>query len=119
MPALFPLKMSTFFIIKLIVSALIIAIVSEIAKKHANTGGMIAAMPITTLLAMFWLYLEKKDTLLISKFLYGVIQGVFITFLFFIPCIILLKKDCNFYLSVFISLVILSVGIYIRQKFIA
>ncbi|MFA6989205.1 MAG: DUF3147 family protein [Candidatus Gastranaerophilaceae bacterium] len=111
--------MNTFFIIKIIVSAVVIAFVSEIAKKYTSVGGLIAAMPITTLLTMFWLYFEKKDSLLISNFLYAVVQGVFLTFLFFIPCIILLKKDCNFYLSVFISIIILATGIYIHQKYIA
>jgi hypothetical protein len=111
--------MNTFFVIKIIISAVVIAFVSEIAKKYTSVGGLIAAMPITTLLTMFWLYFEKKDSLLISNFLYAVIQGVFITFLFFIPCIILLKKGYNFYLSVFISLSILAMGIYLQQKYIA
>ncbi|HSA07414.1 MAG TPA: DUF3147 family protein [Candidatus Gastranaerophilales bacterium] len=108
--------MGAFFIIKILISAVIIAVVTEIAKKYTSIGGLIAAMPITTLLSIFWLYFEKKDTLLIANFLYSVIQGVFITFLFFIPCIILLKKGYNFYLSVFISLMLLSVGVYIYQK---
>ena len=111
--------MNTFFIIKIIISAVVIALVSEIAKKYTSVGGLIAAMPITTLLTMFWLYFEKKDPLLISNFLYAVIQGVFITFLFFVPCIILLKKGINFYLCVVISLLILAIGVYIKQKYIA
>lgn len=101
------------------ISAVVIASVSEIAKKYTSLGGLIAAMPITTLLTMFWLYFDKKDTVLITNFLYAVVQGVFVTFLFFIPCIILLKKGGNFYLSVFISLVILAIGAYIKQKFFA
>lgn len=109
--------MSTFFIFKLVLSALIIAVITEVAKKHTNLGGFIAAMPITTLLSMFWLYYETKDLTLILNFLSAVIQGVFITFLFFVPCIILLKKGCGFYVSVFVSLLTLGLGFYIQQKF--
>jgi hypothetical protein len=111
--------MNFFFIIKILISAVVIALVSEIAKKYTSIGGLIAAMPITTLLTMFWLYFESKDTSLISKFLVAVVQGVFITFLFFIPCMIMLRKRCNFYLSVFVSLVILALGIYVEQKYIS
>lgn len=111
--------MNAFFIVKIIVSAIVIAVVSEVAKKYTSVGGLIAAMPITTLLTMFWLYFENKNPLLISNFLYAVIQGVFITFLFFIPCIILLKKGFNFYLSVVFSLLVMGIGIYIQQKLTA
>ena len=111
--------MNIFFIMKILTSAFIIALVSEIAKKSTAIGGLIAAMPITTLLTMFWLYFENKNTALISNFLVSVVQGVFITFLFFVPCILMLKKGCNFYLSVLIALVILAVGIYVEQKYIA
>lgn len=107
-----------FFVVKIIISALIIAIVSEISKKYTSVGGLIAAMPLTTLLSMFWLYFENKDNELILNFLLSVIQGVFITFLFFIPCIFLLKKGCNFYTSVFLSLMLLAISAYLQQKYI-
>ncbi|MFA6988937.1 MAG: hypothetical protein WC197_02605 [Candidatus Gastranaerophilaceae bacterium] len=42
--------------------AVIIATVSEIAKKYTLLGGLIAAMPITTLLSITWIYLDKKDS---------------------------------------------------------
>ena len=39
------------FIIKTLVSAIIIGIVSTLARKYLNLGGLIASLPLTSLLA--------------------------------------------------------------------
>lgn len=108
--------MNLFFILKIFISAFIIAIVSEIAKRYTLLGGLIAAMPITTLLSMIWLYLDKKDTVLISNFLVSVAYGTILSFLFFICAIFFLKKGLNFYFTLCISLLVLGTGAYIYQK---
>jgi len=109
--------MNIFFIVKIFISAFIIAIVSEIAKKFPSVGGLIAAMPITTLLTMFWIYYENKDLSLISNFLLSVVTGTIISFIFFIAAIFFFKKGLNFYLSVFLSMIILGIAVFVYQKF--
>lgn len=110
--------MNIFFITKILISAIIIAFVSEIAKRYTLLGGLIAAMPITTLLSMLWIYFDKKDATLISNFLISVVFGTILSFLFFICAIFLLKKGINFYLTLFVSLFVLGVGAYFYQKII-
>ena len=109
--------MNVFFIIKIFVSACIIATVSEIAKKFPSVGGLIAAMPITTLLSMIWIYYENKDLNLISNFLFSVLIGTFISFIFFVAAIFFIKKGMNFYLTIFLSTIILGASVFIYQKF--
>lgn len=108
--------MNLFFITKILISAIIIATVSEIAKKYTLLGGLIAAMPITTLLSMIWIYLDKKDPVLISNFLISVVYGTILSFSFFICAIFLLKRGINFYFTLTISLVVLCTGAYFYQK---
>ena len=48
-----------FFFFKILVTAIIIVIVSEIAKVNDKIGGLIAAMPLTTFLILFWMYYEN------------------------------------------------------------
>lgn len=110
--------MNLFFIIKILTSALIIAFVSEIAKRYTLLGGLIAAMPITTLFSVFWLYFENKNTVLITNFLVSVVYGTILSFLFFIAAILLLKKGFNFYISIGISVVILGIGAYFYNRFL-
>jgi len=109
--------MNIFFIIKIIVSACIIAAISEIAKKFPSVGGLIAAMPITTLLSAIWIYYENKDLNLISNFLLSVVAGTLISFIFFIAAIFFIKKGLNFYLTIILSTVILGISVFIYQKF--
>ena len=48
-------------IIKLFLSSGIIIIVSEIAKKNTFLGGLIASIPIISVLSIIWLYIDTKD----------------------------------------------------------
>ncbi|MFC1560076.1 hypothetical protein ACFL4F_03110 [Candidatus Margulisiibacteriota bacterium] len=48
-------------ILKAVISAVIIVLLTELAKKQPNLAGFLAAMPITTLLVMIWLYFDKQD----------------------------------------------------------
>ena len=52
------MEIKIFFIIKVVVSALIIAIVTEVAKFSDKWGGLIAALPTTTFLILIWMYFE-------------------------------------------------------------
>ena len=45
-----------YFVIKTLISATIIVIVSEIAKKYTWTAAIIVSLPLTSLLAFIWLY---------------------------------------------------------------
>ena len=51
----------TYFFVKTIFTALIIVIVSEIAKKSTFLGALIISIPLTSLLAFIWLYFDTKD----------------------------------------------------------
>ncbi|MEJ6007006.1 DUF3147 family protein [Paucibacter sp. AS339] len=47
-------------IVKYLLSAGVVVLVSEFAKRSDKLGGLIAALPLVTLLALIWLHLEKQ-----------------------------------------------------------
>ncbi|MBS1187208.1 MAG: hypothetical protein H6R04_1226 [Burkholderiaceae bacterium] len=47
-------------ITKYAATAAIVVIVSEIAKRSDKLGGLLAALPLVTLLALVWLHLEQQ-----------------------------------------------------------
>ncbi len=47
-------------ITKYLLTAGIVVLVSEIAKRSDKLGGLMAALPLVTLLALIWLYVEKQ-----------------------------------------------------------
>lgn len=50
-----------YLIIKALLSGAIIAAVSEIARRFPGWGGLLASLPLVSLLAMTWLYLDTRD----------------------------------------------------------
>jgi hypothetical protein len=47
---------------KAAVSGILIAIISEVAKRFPGLGGMIAALPLVSVLGMMWLWHERPDS---------------------------------------------------------
>ena len=56
-----------FIIFKLFVTAGFIVMITEIAKRSDKFGGMIAALPLTTLLVIFWMHFEGASNIKIAK----------------------------------------------------
>ncbi len=56
-----------FILFKIIFTSIIIVIISEVAKFNDRIGGLIAAMPITTFLILFWLYFEDSSVSKLSN----------------------------------------------------
>jgi uncharacterized membrane protein (GlpM family) len=47
-------------ITKYFVTAAVVVLISELAKRSDRLGGLVAALPMVTLLTLIWLYLEKQ-----------------------------------------------------------
>lgn len=47
-------------ITKYLLTAGVVVLVSEIAKRSDKLGGLLAALPLVTLLALIWLYVENQ-----------------------------------------------------------
>jgi uncharacterized membrane protein (GlpM family) len=66
-----------FIVIKYIVTAAVVVIVSELAKASDKLGGLIAALPLVTVLALIWLYVEKQPVSKIANHAYYTFWYVF------------------------------------------
>lgn len=45
---------------KYAITAALVVIISEVAKRSDRLGGLVAALPLVTLLALVWLHVEKQ-----------------------------------------------------------
>jgi amino acid transporter len=107
-----------FFAVKIVVSALIIAAVSELAKKMPSLGGLLAAMPLTTLLALIWLYAETGDYQLAHAFTRSVLFAIIPTIFFFLTALALFKRGMPFLLVLFLSTVIYIGAALVHRHFL-
>ena len=109
---------AAFFVVKVAVSALIIAGVSELAKRMPSLGGLIAAMPLTTLLALIWLYAETGDYQLAYTFTRSVLFAIIPTIFFFISALYLFKRGTSFVTILLVSFVIFLGAALVHQWFL-
>lgn len=49
-------------ITKYLITAAMVVLISELAKRSDKLGGFVAALPLVTILALIWLYVEKQST---------------------------------------------------------
>jgi len=98
-------------VIKLLLSSGIIVIVSEIAKKNAFIGGLIASIPLVSVMAMVWLYIDTKDIENINALSKSILWMVVPSLALFISLPVLLKSGVNFYISMGISILV-TMGCY-------
>lgn len=59
-----------FVMIKYIFTAAVVVAVSEFAKANDKLGGLIASLPLITVLTLIWLFVEKQPTAKIANHAY-------------------------------------------------
>ena len=47
--------------LKAALSGVLIAIISEVSKRYPGIGGLIASLPLVSVLGMIWLWRDKPD----------------------------------------------------------
>ena len=101
-----------FFILKVIISSGIITFVSEISKKNSFIGGLMASIPLISVLSMIWLYIESKDIEKIKNLSTSIFWMVIPSLLLFLSLPILINIGFNFWYSLMIA-IILTIAFYI------
>jgi F0F1-type ATP synthase assembly protein I len=59
-----------FTIIKYLITAAVVVLVSEFAKASDKLGGLVAALPLVTVLTLIWLFVEKQPETKIANHAY-------------------------------------------------
>lgn len=94
---------------KYLITAAMVVLISEIAKRSDKIGGLIAALPMVTLLSLIWLYLEKQDHSKIANHAWYTFWYVLPTLPMFLIFPFLLSR-LGFWLALFASIVVTIVS---------
>lgn len=104
-----------FFIIKLLVSGFVIALASWISVKKTVLAGFIVALPLISILAILFAYIEHRDMSKINEFAFAIVVAVPLSMVFFIPFLANKWLKMNFTLSFGIGIGLLGVAYYLHQ----
>jgi len=101
----------SYYLVKIIVTTGLIVLISEVAKRSSLIGAILASIPLVSVLAMIWLYVDTRDVSKISALASSVFWLVLPSLALFIALPLLLKQGINFYLSMAVSILI-TIGCY-------
>ena len=91
------------YLVKVLISAVIIVLVTEISKRNSLVGGLLASLPLVSLLAMLWLYHDTRDTQKIAALSTSIFWLVLPSLALFLALPALLKRGVNFYPALVMS----------------
>jgi hypothetical protein len=99
--------------LKVVLTSVLVVAVSETAKRSALFGAIIASIPLTSVLAMVWLYIDTGDTEKVARLATGIFWLVLPSLVLFVSLPLLLRGGVEFYASLTIS-----VGLTVAAYFV-
>jgi len=100
-------------IIKILITSGLVVAVSEIAKRSSMMAGILASIPLISVLGFIWLYLDTKEVEKISNLSTSIFWLVIPSLALFVTLPILLKKGIGFYPSLGIATSVTVVCYYL------
>jgi hypothetical protein len=87
------------FLLKVLISALLVAGAAELARRSTLFGALLASLPLTSILAMIWLWRDGASPAQIADFSGAILWFVLPSLLLFIVTPLLLRSGWNFWPS--------------------
>jgi len=99
-----------YFLIKTLISALLIATVTELAEKMPTGSALIKSLPLTSLLVFFIMKYEGRTTQELIGMSWDILYMVIPSLLLFILFPLLLERGLSFGFALGISVGVMSLG---------
>ncbi|MEO7814253.1 MAG: DUF3147 family protein [Sphingomicrobium sp.] len=100
--------------IKALVSGIIVAAVSEIARRFPATGALVASLPLVSVLGMLWLWNDKPDRANMAIHSSATFWYVLPSLPMFLVIPALLRAGLNFHLSIALGC-LLTIALYLAM----
>jgi hypothetical protein len=88
-----------YLVVKAALSGIIVAAVSEIARRYPGWGGLVASLPLTSLLAMIWLFRETKDAARVAELSSSTFWFILPSLPLFVALPYLIRSGIGFWMS--------------------
>ena len=97
-------------LLKILLSAILLVAVSEVAKRATWAAAILASLPMTSILAMIWLYSDTHDALKVAELSRSIFWAVLPSLLFFLVLPKLLSLGVRLVPALLLSCVVMSGG---------
>lgn len=101
----------TYLIVKAAISGVLVMIISEVARRSPGIGGLIASLPLVSVLGIIWLWRDTSDVERIAAHAESTFWFVLPSLPMFLLFPALLRHGAGFWLALIISCV-LTMALY-------
>src|SRR5215212_935198 len=101
----------TYLIIKAAISGVLVMIISEVARRSPGVGGLIASLPLVSVLGIIWLWRDTSDIERIAGHSEATFWFVLPSLPMFLAFPALLRNGVGFWLALILSC-ILTMALY-------
>jgi hypothetical protein len=105
-------------IVKAAISGLLVAAISEVSRRKPGLGGLLASLPLTSLLAMIWLWRDTRDPLRIADQTQATLLFILPSLPMFLVIPMLLRKGAPFWAAIGAGCLI-TVALYLATVWVA
>jgi len=91
------------FVLKTVISALVIAGASELAKQSSFWSSLLISLPLVSILTLSWVYFEQRNAEQVQNLSTGIVWAVIPSLLFFVVLSAALKNGISYPLSLTLS----------------
>ena len=107
------------FLLKVLISALVVAGASELARRYSLFGALLASLPLTSILAMIWLWRDGTTTAKIADFSNNIFWLVLPSLLLFVVMPLMLRAGYGFWPSLgagcALTALCYAIGVYVLR----
>ena len=103
--------------IKAALSGIIIAIVSEVAKRYPGFGALIASLPLVSVLGMIWLWHDRPDAANMAAHAEATFWFVLPSLPMFLAIPWMLRSGVNFWAALLVGCA-MTMALYLLMTFI-
>ena len=107
----------TYFILKALISGLIVAAVSEIARRSPSLGALVVSLPLVSILGMMWLWRDTHDAARLAAHAQSTFWFVLPSLPMFLLIPLLLRRGVSFWPALLAGCV-LTTGLYLLMTWI-
>ena len=106
-----------YLFIKAALSGIIVAVVSEVAKRYPGFGALIASLPLVSVLGMLWLWRDKPDVSNMAAHVEATFWFVLPSLPMFLLIPWMMRSGVGFYVALTIGIVV-TIALYLSMTWI-
>ena len=104
------------FIAKLLISVFIIIVCTQAGRKAPSLAGLIAVMPLASLIVLVWLYADNPGNFgLLTEYTKGALLGIIPTVLFFLTAFMCFRKQMSLWMVLCASFAVWLIASAVHQ----